>query len=65
MRNEEITETLTASTDEQLQEELEEATWQASRSHPILTRSPQFLARRAEWAEYRDQVIAEIATRAA
>ncbi len=59
MRNEEITERLTTSTPAQLQEELDYANWVLRQPRPFGPRPD----RRAEWVEYRDQVLAEIAAR--
>lgn len=60
MRNEEITESLQNGTIESLQEDLEYANRIINSTHPRFGPSPE---RRADWAEYRDLVLAEIAAR--
>ena len=61
MQTEEITESLENGTIESLQEDLEYAEWILNRTHPLVRLRPD---RRAAWVDYRDQVLAEIASRA-
>ena len=65
MRNEEITEALTGSLD-QLREELEYADHMVAKKPTFASQinAPRFLERKQEWREYRDQLLAEIASRA-